>query len=143
MYQDGSLYVIFSCSNNSWASTPENYSTGGIVKYNTESGKFDESFGIKGFAQKETLTGSDGATLNFYAPTNGTESTSFYGPKQFVAIMPKKLVFLDSGADVFSHNGNYIPSKSRIIEYDLSTNSFSSTEITGTDLGFSFTSFTM
>ena len=59
--------------------------------------------------------------------------------------MPKKLVFLDSGADVSSYdaslypnNPSKIPSKSRIVEYDLSTNSFSSTEITGTDLGFNF-----
>lgn len=149
MFQDGSLYIIFSCSNNNWASTSENYSTGGIVKYNTESGQFDGSFGIKGFAQRKTLIGSDGATLNFYAPTsgnNGTESKYFYGPKQFVAIMPKKLVFLDSGADVSSYdatNGDDIPSKSRIVEYDLSTNSFSSAEITGTDLRFGFSGFTM
>lgn len=146
MFQDGSLYIIFSCSNNNWASTSENYSTGGIVKYDTEFGQFDKSFGIKGFAQRKTLIGSDGATLNFYAPTNETKSTSFYGPKQFVAIMPKKLVFLDSGADVSSYdadNVDVIPSKSRIVEYDLSTNSFSSAEITGTDLRFGFSGFTM
>lgn len=152
MFQDGSLYIIFSYSNNNWSSTSKNYSTGGIVKYDTESGQFDKSFGIKGFAQIKTLTGSDGATLNFYAPTsgnNGTESKYFYGPKQFVAIMPKKLVFLDSGADVSSYdaslypgNPSKIPSKSRIVEYDLSTNSFSSTEITGTDLDILF-AFTM
>lgn len=153
MFQDGSLYIIFSYSNNNWSSTSKNYSTGGIVKYNTESERFDGSFGIKGFAQIKTLTGSEGATLNFYAPTsgnNGTESKYFYGPKQFVAIMPKKLVFLDSGADVSSYdaslypdNPSKIPSKSRIVEYDLSTNSFSSTEITGTDLGFGFSGFSM
>ncbi|MBR6582008.1 MAG: hypothetical protein IKK80_00180 [Treponema sp.] len=158
MFQDGSLYIIFSCSNNNWAGNEGeniyyNYSTGGIVKYNTESERFDGSFGIKGFAQIKTLTGSEGATLNFYAPTsgnNGTESKYFYGPKQFVAIMPKKLVFLDSGADVSSYdaslypdNPSKIPSKSRIVEYDLSTNSFSSAKITGTDLGFGFSGFSM
>ena len=153
MFQDGSLYIIFSYSNNNWSSTSKNYSTGGIVKYNIEFGQFDKSFGIKGFAQIKTLTGSEGATLYFYAPTSGnnsTESKYFYGPKQFVAIMPKKLVFLDSGADVSSYdaslypnNPSKIPSKSRIVEYDLSTNSFSSTEITGTDLGFGFSGFSM
>jgi len=147
MFQDGSLYIIFSCSNNNWASTSENYSTGGIVKYDTEYGQFDESFGIKGFVDRpNTITniGIKNSDVNYYAPTsgnNGTESKYFYGPKQFVAIMPKKLVFLDSGADVSSYdadNKSYIPSKSRIVEYDLSTNSFSSKEITGTDLGFNF-----
>ena len=152
MFQDGSLYIIFSCSNKNWEGSDDeainyNYSTGGIVKYDTESGQFDKSFGIKGFIDTSntitniSITESD---VNYYAPTsgnNGTESKYFYGPKQFVAIMPKKLVFLDSGADVSSY-ANYddddIPSKSRIVEYDLSTNSFSSTEITGTDLGFNF-----
>lgn len=152
MFQDGSLYIIFSCSNNNWAGSDDeainyNYSTGGIVKYDTESGLFDESFGIKGFVDTpNTITNisTTESDVNYYAPTSGnncTESKYFYGPKQFVAIMPKKLVFLDSGADVSSY-ANYddddIPSKSRIVEYDLSTNSFSSTEITGTDLGFNF-----
>ena len=154
MFQDGSLYIIFSCYNKNWDGSKGenryyNYSTGGIVKYNTESGQFDESFGIKGFVDRSnTITniGTSNSDVYYYAPTsgnNGTESKYFYGPKQFVAIMPKKLVFLDSGADVSSYaydadNKRYIPSKSRIVEYDLSTNSFSSTEITGTDLGFNF-----
>ena len=154
MFQDGSLYIIFSCSNPNWDGSKGenryyNYSTGGIVKYNTEFGQFDESFGIKGFVDtSNTITniGTSNSDVYYYAPTsgnNGTESKYFYGPKQFVAIMPKKLVFLDSGADVSSYaydadNKRYIPSKSRIVEYDLSTNSFSSTEITGTDLGFNF-----
>lgn len=152
MFQDGSLYIIFSCYNGNWAGSKDetinyNYSTGGIVKYNTESGLFDKSFGIKGFVDTpNTITNisTTESDVNYYAPTSGnncTESKYFYGPKQFVAIMPKKLVFLDSGADVSSY-ANYddddIPSKSRIVEYDLSTNSFSSTEITGTDLGFNF-----
>ena len=161
MFQDGSLYIIFSCSNPNWDGSKGenryyNYSTGGIVKYNTEFGQFDESFGIKGFVDtSNTITniGTSNSDVYYYAPTsgnNGTESKYFYGPKQFVAIMPKKLVFLDSGADVSSYdaslypnNPSKIPSKSRIVEYDLSTNSFSSTEITGTDLGFGFSGFTM
>ena len=152
MFQDGSLYIIFSCSNNNWAGSKDetinyNYSTGGIVKYNIESERVDESFRIKGFIDTPNTIKNIGLNMsdvNYYAPTsgnNGTESKYFYGPKQFVAIMPKKLVFLDSGADVSSYdadNKSYIPSKSRIVEYDLSTNSFSSKEITGTDLGFNF-----
>lgn len=157
MYQDGSLYVIFSCFNNNWAGNEGeniyyNYSTGGIVKYNIESGKFDKSFGIKGFAPNNSkkINGTKEHNISFCAPTKGTESTSFYGPTKFVAIMPKKLVFLDQGASIDDYaynpntpnNNNNIPTKSRIVEYDLSTNSFSSTEITGTDLYISF-AFTM
>ena len=56
--------------------------------------------------------------------------------------MPKKLVFLDQGASIdgydYEQNNTKIPTKTRIVEYDLKNDSFSSTEITGTDLGFSF-----
>ena len=151
MYQDGSLYVIFRCYNTGW-NTSSNYSTGGILKYDISSQTFDTNFGIKGFSDENSKKINSPSTPNisFYAPTNETESTSFYGPKQFVAIMPKKLVFLDSGADVSSYDVNLypdnswkIPSKSRIVEYNLSTKSFSSKEILSSDLGFNFTGFSM
>ena len=152
MYQDNSLYIIFSCYNTNW-NIDNNYSTGGILKYDIGSEHFDnETFGIKGFATENSKKINSPSTPNisFYAPTNETESTSFYGPKQFVAIMPKKLVFLDSGADVSSYDANLypdnswkIPSKSRIVEYNLSTKSFSSKEILSSDLGFNFTGFSM
>ena len=150
MYQDGSLYVIFRCYNTSWNNS-NNYSTGGILKYDISSQTFDSDFGIKGFAPNNSkkIIATEERNISFYAPTNETESTSFYGPTKFVAIMPKKLVFLDQGASIDDYaynpnnqNNNNIPTKSRIVEYDLSTNSFSSTEITGTDLYISF-AFTM
>ncbi|MBO5400361.1 MAG: hypothetical protein J6A14_00835 [Spirochaetaceae bacterium] len=150
MYQDGSLYVIFRCYNTSWNNS-NNYSTGGILKYDISSQTFDSDFGIKGFAPNNSkkIIATEERNISFYAPTNETESTSFYGPTKFVAIMPKKLVFLDQGASIDDYaynpnnqNNNNIPTKSRIVEYDLSTNSFSSTEITGIDLYISF-AFTM
>ena len=147
MYQDGSLYIIFSCYNTSW-NNDNNYSTGGILEYNIESNSFGESE-IKGFAPNNSkkINATEEHNISFYAPTNETESTSFYGPTKFVAIMPKKLVFLDQGASIGDYsfgtgNTQEIPTKSRIVEYDLSTNSFSSTKITGTDLYISF-AFTM
>lgn len=151
MFQDGSLYIIFRCYNDTGWNINNNYSTGGIVKYNIESNSFYESFGIKGFAPNNSkkINATEERNISFYAPTNETESTSFYGPTKFVAIMPKKLVFLDQGASIDDYaynpnnpNNNNIPTKSRIVEYDLSTNSFSSTKITGTDLYISF-AFTM
>ena len=154
MFQDGSLYIIFSCSSKTWAESNDeainyNYSTGGIVKYNIESNGFDESFGIKGFAPNNSKKIRE-HNISFCAPTKKTESTSFYGPTKFVAIMPKKLVFLDQGASIDDYaynpsdpnNNNIIPTKSRIVEYDLSTNTFTSKEINGNDLHITF-AFTM
>lgn len=151
MFQDGSLYVIFRCYNDTGWNINNNYSTGGIVKYNIESNSFYESFGIKGFAPNNSkkIIATEERNISFYAPTNETESTSFYGPTKFVAIMPKKLVFLDQGASIDDYaynpnnpNNNNIPTKSRIVEYDLSTNTFTSKEINGNDLHISF-AFTM
>lgn len=154
MFQDGSLYIIFSCSSKTWAGSDDeainyNYSTGGILEYNIESNGFDESFGIKGFAPNNSkkITGNEEHNISFYAPTKGTESTSFYGPTKFVAIMPKKLVFLDQGASIDDYSFDtdtpqIIPTKSRIVEYDLSTNTFTSKEINGSNLDISF-GFTM
>ncbi len=147
MFQDNSLYIIFSCYNTSW-NNDNNYSTGGILEYNIESNSFGES-GIKGFApyKSKEITASSVHNISFCAPIKETESTSFYGPIKFVAIIPGKLVFLDQGASIDDYaynpnNNNNIPTKSRIVEYDLSTNIFSSTKITGTDLYISF-AFTM
>ena len=147
MYQDGSLYVIFRCYNTRWNKST-NYSTGGILKYDISSQTFDGE--IKGLATENSkiINATSEHNISFYAPTSGeTENEYFYGPTKFVAIMPKKLVFLDQGASIDDYdydidNSQKIPSKSRIVEYDLTSNSFSSTEITGTDLGFEF-GFTM
>ena len=147
MYQDGSLYVIFRCYNTGWNKST-NYSTGGILKYDISSQTFDGE--IKGLATENSkiINATSEHNISFYAPTSGeTENEYFYGPTKFVAIMPKKLVFLDQGASIDDYdydidNSQKIPSKSRIVEYDLTSNSFSSTEITGTDLGFEF-GFTM
>ena len=61
--------------------------------------------------------------------------------------MPKKLVFLDQGASIddydYQKDPYNIPTKSRIVEYDLSTNTFTTKEILSSDLGFNFTGFSM
>ena len=142
MYQDGSLYIIFRCYNTEW-NTSSNYSTGGILKYDISSQNFDHNFKIKGLATEnsKTINSLSKPSIRFYTPTSGeTENKYFYGPTKFVAIMPKKLVFLDQGASiddyVYTSNNNKIPTKTRIVEYDLTSNSFSSKEITSSDLGF-------
>jgi len=147
IYQDGNIYIIFKSYNTSWTRDSNGVSIGGILKYNIASKSFDESFEKKGLIteNKTIKVGTNNTEISYLAPTDDDEDLYFYGPTNFVAIMPKKLVFLDSGADVSSYdaslypnNPSKIPSKSRIVEYDLSTNTFSSTEITGTDLNFSF-----
>lgn len=147
IYQDGNIYIIFKSYNISWTPDSNGVSIGGILKYNIASESFDGSFEKKGLIteNKTIKVGTNNKEISYLAPTDDDEDFYFYGPTNFVAIMPKKLVFLDQGASIddYAYNANNpnnknIPTKSRIVEYDLSTNTFSSTEITGTDLGFSF-----
>ena len=140
MYQDGSLYVIFRCYNTFWSNGDDkNYSTGGILKYDISSKTFDGDF--KGFATEYSFgsifEGKD-ITINYFAPTLENETQVFYGPTKFVAIMPKKLVFLDQGANVKDKEDGSLSTKSRIVEYDLLTNTFSSKEFPGKNLNFSY-----
>ena len=142
MFQDGSLYVIFRCYNTFWSNGDDkNYSTGGILKYDISTQTFDGDFGIKGFATESSfgskLDGED-ITINYFAPTLKNETQVFYGPTKFVAIMPKKLVFLDQGADVEDKEAGRLSTKSRIVEYDFTTNTFSSKEFSGKKLNFSY-----
>lgn len=145
IYQDGNIYIIFKSYNISWTPDSNGVSIGGILKYNIASESFDGSFEKKGLiTENKTINvGTNNKEISYLAPTDDDEDFYFYGPTNFVAIMPKKLVFLDQGASIDDYdyeqtNTKKIPTKSRIVEYDLSTNTFSSTEITGTDLGFSF-----
>ena len=141
MFQDGSLYVIFRCYNQYWSNGDDkNYSTGGILKYDISSQTFDDDFGIKGFATESSFKSKNNGeiTINYFAPTLENETQVFYGPTKFVAIMPKKLVFLDQGADVKDKEAGSLSTKSRIVEYDLSTNTFSSKEFSGKNLNFSY-----
>lgn len=148
MFQDGSLYVIFRCYNTYWSSGDnKNYSTGGILKYDISSPTFDSDFRIKGFATEtsfDSTISEKTITIDYFAPTLKNETQVFYGPTKFVAIMPKtkKLVFLDQGASIdgydYEQNDTKIPTKTRIVEYDLDleSDSFSSKEITSSDLEF-------
>lgn len=141
MYQDGSLYVIFRCYNTFWLNGDDkNYSTGGILKYDISTQTFDGDFRIKGFATESSFDSKNNGTItiNYFAPTLENETQVFYGPTKFVAIMPKKLVFLDQGADVKDKEAGKLSTKSRIVEYDLSTNTFSSKEFSGKNLSFSY-----
>lgn len=141
MYQDGSLYVIFRCYNIYWSNDNKNYSTGGILKYDISTQTFDGDFEIKGFATEssfESTISGEKITINYFAPTLENETQVFYGPTKFVAIMPKKLVFLDQGANVKDKEDGSLSTQSRIVEYDLLTNTFSSKEFPGKNLNFSY-----
>lgn len=114
----------------------ENYSLGAVLKINPDTLALDTRFGANGYlGLSSSKTSFSGITETGFNVTNGTveysgpdssnDSSVFYGPQGFVAIMPKKLVIADAGFTM-SKDGVQakITKKSRIITVDLETLAF-------------------
>ena len=137
IYHEGSLYLLLSrVSIDTMYDTSvptESYSLGAVLKINPDTLALDTSFGSDGYlGLSSSKTSFSGITETGYNITNGTveysgpdssnDSSVFYGPQGFVAIMPKKLVIADAGFTM-SKDGVQakITKKSRIITVDLET----------------------
>ena len=150
IYQDGALYLLLSrVSVDSMYQVEgddkalgqsdglaENYSLGAVLKINPDTLALDTRFGANGYlGLSSSKTSFSGITETGFNVTNGTveysgpdssnDSSVFYGPQGFVAIMPKKLVIADAGFTM-SKDGVQakITKKSRIITVDLETLAF-------------------
>lgn len=127
----GSLYVLYreetnfiSCTEDtsgaSISYTVENvYSRGALVKIDITSSSYGtEVFGWSG--NRIEIKSANSTTEYFYSPSS-TESadSDFYllGPAKFVAIVPKKLVFLDDGIE-YTEPGTF-KNKDSLVEFDI------------------------
>ena len=121
----------------------ENYSLGAVLKINPDTLALDTSFGSQGYLgladTSQTILGinatdavTDG-TVVYHGPDSSNDSSVFYGPQGFVAIMPKKLVIADAGFSVSEVEKNKIAltKKSRIITVDLETLAFETVDVNG------------
>jgi hypothetical protein len=158
IYHEGALYLLLSrvsvgSMNQVYGDdmTPEqsvglaeNYSLGAVLKVNPDTLALDTSFGSDGYlGLSSSKTSFSGITETGYNITNGTveysgpdssnDSSVFYGPQGFVAIMPKKLVIADAGFSVSEVEKNKIAltKKSRIITVDLETLAFETVDVNG------------
>ncbi len=136
---DEGIFVLFNdCYYNkdSENKTIDANSRGGIIKFDNAL-KLDKTFGTNGIFgwtnEKHTSYGTNNITYtitsympNFPADTQ-LSSKYFYGPRKFLAIKPKKLIFADDGFMFYGNNNN--PSSkdvNQLIEFDIETAMFDS-----------------
>ena len=146
IYHEGSLYLLLSrVSIDTMYDTSvptESYSLGAVLKINPDTLALDTSFGSQGYLgladTSQTILGinstdavTDG-TVVYHGPDSSNDSSVFYGPQGFVAIMPKKLVIADAGFSVSKvENKIALTKKSRIITVDLETLAFETVDVNG------------
>ena len=148
IYQEGALYLLLSRVSIDTmydASVPtESYSLGAVLKINPNTLALDTSFGSQGYlglaSTNEEISNIDepeegvtGGTVVYHGPMPSNDSSVFYGPQGFVAIMPKKLVIADAGFSM-SKDDNQIAltKKSRIVTVDLETLAFETVDVEDT-----------
>lgn len=156
IYHEGALYLLLSrvsvgSMNQVYGDdmTPEqsdglaeNYSLGAVLKINPDTLALDTSFGSQGYLgladTSQTISGINATdavtngTVEYSGPDSSNDSSVFYGPQGFVAIMPKKLVIADAGFSVSKvENKIALTKKSRIITVDLETLAFETLDVNG------------
>lgn len=115
-------------------------SRGGIIKFDNEELQLDTNFGSNGIYgifgwtnEKHTSYGTNDITYtitsympDFQADTQ-LSSKYFYGPRKFLAIKPKKLIFADDGFMFYGTNDNLSGKDvNQVIEFDIESAMFDS-----------------
>lgn len=96
------------------------YSRGALVQINTT----DDSTNIFGWTseQKELkYTYNDNPYTDYYCTPDGADSTAFFGPEKFCAVVPKKIVVVDDGFywKAGDTGDGKIKNKDSIVEFDI------------------------
>ena len=135
---DEGIFVLFNdCYYNRDTQTIDANSRGGIIKF-TNALELDKTFGSNGIFGwtniVHTSYGTNGITeytITSYMPDFPADtqlsSKYFYGPRKFLAIKPKKLIFADDGF-MFYGNNNDTSGKdvNQLIEFDIENAMFDS-----------------
>lgn len=97
------------------------YSRGALVKINTQDSSSIEKFGWTS-EQKELNYAYNGASYtDYYCTPDGADSTAFFGPEKFCAVVPKKIVIVDDGFywKTGDSGDGVIKNKDSIVEFDI------------------------
>lgn len=135
---DEGIFVLFNdCYYNRDTQTIDANSRGGIIKFDNAL-ELDKTFGSNGIFgwknEEHTSYGTNGITkytITSYMPDFPADtqlsSKYFYGPRKFLAIKPKKLIFADDGF-MFYGNNNDTSGKdvNQVIEFDIVSAMFDS-----------------
>lgn len=101
-------------------STDYFYSRGALVKINTTDGSI-EKFGWTSEVKELNYTYNTGSYKDYYCTPDGTDSTAFFGPEKFCAVVPKKIVIVDDGFywKAGDSGDGVIKNKDSIVEFDI------------------------
>ncbi len=97
------------------------YSRGALVKINTQDSSSIEKFGWTS-EQKELSYNYNGSIYtDYYYIPDGADSTAFFGPEKFCAVVPKKIVIVDDGFywKAGDSGDGTIKNKDSIVEFDI------------------------
>ena len=147
---DEGIFVLFNdCYYNKdyVTHTVDANSRGGIIKFDNTL-ELDTTFGTNGIFglknEKHTSSGTNGNityAITSYMPDFPADtqlsSKYFYGPRKFLAIKPKKLIFADDGFMFYGNNDN--PSGkdvNQLIEFDIETAMFDSYNLDQSSIDF-------
>lgn len=93
------------------------YSRGALVKINATEGLFGWTSGVK-----ELSYNYNGVSYtDYYCTPDGADSTAFFGPEKFCAVVPKKIVIVDDGFywKAGDSGDGTIKNKDSIVEFDI------------------------
>lgn len=101
-------------------STDYFYSRGALVKINTQDSSI-EKFGWTSEVKELKYTYYDKDYTDYYCTPDGADSTAFFGPEKFCAVVPKKIVIVDDGFywKTGDSGDGVIKNKDSIVEFDI------------------------
>lgn len=101
-------------------STDYFYSRGALVKINATEGSTN-IFGWKSEVKELNYTYNGASYTDYYGTPDGADSTAFFGPEKFCAVVPKKIVIVDDGFywKAGDSGDGVIKNKDSIVEFDI------------------------
>ncbi|WP_288517362.1 hypothetical protein [uncultured Treponema sp.] len=101
-------------------STDYFYSRGALVKINATEGSTN-IFGWTSEVKELNYTSNGGSYKDYYCTPDGADSTAFFGPEKFCAVVPKKIVIVDDGFywKAGDSGDGTIKNKDSIVEFDI------------------------
>lgn len=101
-------------------STDYFYSRGALVKINATEGSHN-IFGWTSGVKELNYAYNDVSYTDYYCTPDGADSTAFFGPEKFCAVVPKKIVIVDDGFywKAGDSGDGAIKNKDSIVEFDI------------------------
>lgn len=101
-------------------STDYFYSRGALVKINATEGSHN-IFGWTSGVKELNYAYNDVSYTDYYCTPDGANSTAFFGPEKFCAVVPKKIVIVDDGFywKAGDSGDGAIKNKDSIVEFDI------------------------